>query len=422
MPSTNVCLLFCSQLLLSILTSRCANHCACLQAGAADWVDDDSLVSGYTVVNALPDLEGVPQALLRAAALAAEELQPVKPAAVVGPQAAAEGDKAQQKEAVPAANDTGSVPAADRATDGVEKAEAAVAEPAAVAVEADGKQADSSKKDTIATVAVAAATAAVAGTAAAAAAGSTNEPAGDTQQPTESPPTCAAPPVAKVPAADTTEPVTVVGNGESAVGFEDNAFGDSAFGDSNAFPAAAAESLADVTETADVVEQPEAVQEPQASTDAVQGAEAATAPAPLAEPLAAAPAEDLPPSASEAAVVLADDLNTRKSLADEDDSDIGVTSPFSPEVMSAAPQATVGLGLAGFDPAMYRLSPEQQQLGPQHSVDSSYAGSFAGHPTVGATGASSVSGFEDDAFEGSSSTGQHKDGKETVLAFEDNAF
>eukprot|EP00775_Hariotina_reticulata_P003445 gene3445-3716_t len=157
---------------------------------------------------------------------------------------------------------------------------------------------------------------------------------------------------------------------------------------------------------------------------------------------AAALAEQGVPEPEPAAALPAAVSGGRRSLADEDDSEMMSSELLSPADLSGVHPAPAGLGgLAGFDPAAYRLadSNTSRALGQQYSVDSSFAGSFVAEPSsAGGTGAS-AGGFEDDAFAVSSgTTGQAVEaagrsgtagpaetssgGATAGVGFEDNAF
>eukprot|EP00878_Enallax_costatus_P014044 GHUV01014686.1.p1 GENE.GHUV01014686.1~~GHUV01014686.1.p1 ORF type:complete len:952 (+),score=416.02 GHUV01014686.1:1010-3865(+) len=418
-----------------------------LMAGAADWVDDDSLVAGYTVVNALPDLEGVPPALLRAAALAAEQQQPLKPAAVM----AVRSEQGQ--------NDTAAADGAATAVDG-QAPDAAVG--GAAAISGSPKKGTSPPKGAAVAAIAAVSAAAAAGAAVGgeviahdSSAGSQRSSAGSEAAAATAAEEPALEAVAALPAEAIDMAVAAPDAGPDS-SFEDNAFGDNAFGDNAfegsaaaegtaaaaagdnafgdeaAFPTAAvaaevtpAALASDAANTVPLKQQEHVagmavpvVEDSLTAAEAGAGAEDAAV-EPAEDAGAAAAAEDLQPSVSEAAVAFGEDFGgARKSLADEDDSDIGVSSPFAPAALSAVPAAGE-LGLASFDPAMYRLNTDQR-LGQQNSMDSSVAGSIV---AAGATGASSASGFEDDAFGDNVNSG-HKEttGPGAVMAFEDNAF
>jgi hypothetical protein len=118
-----------------------------------------------------------------------------------------------------------------------------------------------------------------------------------------------------------------------------------------------------------------------------------------------------PPSAGAAAAAAAaeDDVVSPPAAAPKtllEDSDSEVTDTPLSSGPGAAGYGGVGAapfgGLSGFDPSMYRLPDEQRTLTQQHSIDSSYAGSFTAERRrssieAGATGASaSASGFDDE--------------------------
>ncbi|KAF6263937.1 hypothetical protein COO60DRAFT_1664828 [Scenedesmus sp. NREL 46B-D3] len=389
-----------------------------LMAGTADWVDDESALSGYTVVNALPDLEGVPPALLRAAAMAAAQQPPIKAAAAT---TSASGEAAA-------------------AADGGAAEPAAPAEAADVARKTCPKQRHLWQKSSRQlhqqqqcrrTQAKELEASGDAATPAAAAAAAAAEPAVMSAVAEDS-----------VAAEQADAPPTEAAVPAEAAALDIDAFGDSAFAPAAATPPAEpqpAEPKASGTSVATAGE---------ADADALAAQEVAAAEAAAEFPASAASAElsqlASPADAAAAAAPapapgagISIEPPADRHFADEDDSDI--MSPMDHDLMSAAPStaggdtgssaaaagvpAVIG-GLAGFDPSMYRLGTEQRQLATQYSVDSSYAGSTAGGAAAGATGASSTNGFGDDAVFGDSSTpgGQEAKTAGGLIGFEDNAF
>jgi hypothetical protein len=136
-----------------------------------------------------------------------------------------------------------------------------------------------------------------------------------------------------------------------------------------------------------------------------------------------------------------------KTLLEDSDSEMGgdITQHSSgalPVALGAGGAAPFG-ALAGFDPSLYRLPDESRTLTQQHSIDSSYAGSFTAERRrssieAGHTGVSGASGFDDEpqafgeggaaaGFTGASVSGAVTAGSSAAgaaadMGFEDNAF